>query len=1092
MYWVFADSKHLIELIASHVVPMEIWHSEVAFARSPAGEVWVEPVVSIPGPLARALKEHGVRSERKNSPTFQWRTVEAWWQLLPLDRLPNNGEIDRDRPVILEVPSGEEVSRTLQEILRMGGRLQCLHLPGALDEPVHLLVRDLPYFSWLAASDKALSRNQRVFVFRSSQMAIEAGFSHPLVDVIEVSPNHILLLDGQDRVQTISPTRMRTVAENRMLPIPTNEPADFKREQVDPIPARLRLMSRPSSEPPSFWVIPLAELQAWVQGAEQRLVEQLAVAILHSSKSPRVVVRPLKDQTSPVLLWESGFWASRSVPGLYLTWNRDLHPNVRPDVLRMVLECSRDRLTWVSEEPPNPLCVQSVPFSAFCPLVDWIDYELPYAVEPLEPWSPQWLGEFERFQILEEPRERSDKPQRESIDREEAEVPNRRTVRSKRSRSRESTEPKVSRPRVSPPGQRDHREARQRLMELQQSFLASGLPLDAEDHHTVWREMASLHFLLRQEEGGLLCLSHALWNGPPPEPAWFQEVWNAWPGKEQNDSPTRTLETLLRIKKPTAEDLSRLVFLLIWFSVGEFAEPFPRDRIADLQEFLMRFEQEWPIRVGWLAWVFLLKVVGEDALTLARARDRFLERLFAQGIRWERDLPLFLQSGKLGKGNGLAGRSGQLSEFREVLHAWSRANAKSTTNETRTYLDLVLAFGMARRGETAPAKELLESAGNLLRRKRDPLHQWCLEAFEYRIQQVLAGDSPASPWPRHLSEAFQAFSKHDQFKLNRLRQDSQILEPPQTRDLYRAYRQDAQDDLARELADLEAIGDSAELAAWLERLQKNHPNSEARFRVALAGLELAPRLGGTMAERLLEQSAQLLSKDCEAFPRMQLLEKSLRVAAHYDREAWVVRFVEDLSRFLDSLHDTEPDTMFSLESLAGECFQGMRRFGLRGEMIRLLDQMEHLANEPKTSTPDPIKRQLLSLQIAGGRFFFEQNEQAWPMLDRVRKMLHTGKQSALVQTQLARAYLKALAFAPPESAGERFWDFFQNVRGISDAFSLNSHVFVSQLSVVEAFIFAMTGEVNQTDPTTRRLLDDEEYCVRRRIHHDLQDAMRID
>lgn len=1091
MYWVFADSQHLIEVIASQTLPTEIVHSGVHFGESADGEIWVQPRVAIPRIVARKLKEKHVRAKRQ-TPVFHWMNLfhwfarPSWWQIVPPHRREELWENDPNQPVILQVTPGEELVRTMREILRLGGKLRGVALPAEPKERALLTAQRLPYFSRLAATDQTLPNPQQLFLFHNSQVAIEAGYSHPLADQIVVPEDHLLLLTGKGGTSVVERSRFRKLTPGRLLPFPSNAPKTFARKSIDSIPVRLRLVSRSSPEPPSLWVIPLTELRAWVRGAEQRLLEQFTVAILPSSDSPRVVVRPLNEKRPPVLLWESlGFCASRSVSGLYLPWNRDLHPAIRSEAIQTVLECGEEKLTWISEETENPLCVQSVSRSGFQPLMAWIEYELPHPAEPFQPWSPESPLEFERFQVLDEPRQRTVKPKREPVHPEDKENLSWKATRSQLPRSRKPSKPKVNRPTASPSMQRDHREARKRLAELQKNVRAKGLPLDTEEHSAAWLEMTGLHFLLRQGDQGIHCLSHALWDGSPPDAAWFQSVWNEWLGKGQGNSSLRILEDVMHRKKPTDEDLSRLVFLLVWHSTGESAESFPRDGLPELREFLTRSEQELPVRVGWLAWVSLLRIAGGDALALARVRDRFLEYLFAWGIRWEHDMPKFLRSGGPGSGTGLTGRSLRLSDFRDVLHEWSRSNGKNTANETRTYLDLVLAFGMARRSETGSAKQLLDSAGSLLRRNRNPLHRWCLNAFEYRIRQVLAAENPTLPLSRELTERFQAFSKHDQFKLHRLRQNSRILEPPRTRDVYRAYREASQDDLARELADLGDIRDSVELAKRFERIQQIHTQPEARFHVMVTGLELSPRMGGTIAERLLNQSSDLLSECREKTQRVQLLEKSLRVAAHYGREEWITRFVSELGRYLDSLRDDEPETVFSMESLVGESFQGMRRFGLRAEMIRLLDQLEQLANE-QTTTDNPVKLELLYLQIAGGRFFFEQEERAWPLLDRVREVLRSERLSAIAQTQLAGAYLRTLEFAPEESAGERFWDFFQSIRGISDAYSLNSLVFVSQLSVAEAFVFAITREVNQKDPATRRLLDDEEYCVRRRIHQDLQ------
>ncbi|MCA9069815.1 MAG: hypothetical protein KDA84_12870, partial [Planctomycetaceae bacterium] len=418
MYWVFADSHHLTEVIASQSLPIEVVNSSVHFAESTDGEIWVKPLASIPRKVARTLKESHVRTKQQ-LPVFNWTKVfrafarPSWWQILPPSPLSKNHPIDPGESVLLTLPTGEDLTRTLREILRLGGRLEKMYLPADGKGKAILQLKQLPYFTLLATRDRLYGKRQRLYQFHNPQVAIEVGFSHPLVDKILIPENRLLLLDGTGETTVLNQLQFHEIAERRSLSIPTDEPAPFVRSQVDPIPIRFRLVDRPSQAPPCLWVIPLMELQAWVREANQHVLEELSVTISDSFHSPLVILQPLKEQIPPALLWESAaFCLSQTVPGLYLPRNRDLHPQVRPVVIQAILKCHRDLVTWVAEDTGNSFSVCSVARSAFRPLVDWIQYQLPQLVDQLKPWSPQTVWDFERFHILEEPRESREKRSR--------------------------------------------------------------------------------------------------------------------------------------------------------------------------------------------------------------------------------------------------------------------------------------------------------------------------------------------------------------------------------------------------------------------------------------------------------------------------------------------------------------------------------------------------------------------------------------------------------------------------------------------------------------------------------------------------------
>src|SRR5262249_25531000 len=136
-----------------------------------------------------------------------------------------------------------------------------------------------------------------------------------------------------------------------------------------------------------------------------------------------------------------------------------------------------------------------------------------------------------------------------------------------------------------------------------------------------------------------------------------------------------------------------------------------------IQRFLGTHEPLLPVRGVWLAWHSLFQL-SHDVLALARTRDRLLERLFKNGLNPEQDLPGFLRFS-----------GGGSSERARTFHDWFvklpglvtkwiyriyTATGYHEPADMEGYASLILAYGLARLGESAEAKKLQSQAKELL------------------------------------------------------------------------------------------------------------------------------------------------------------------------------------------------------------------------------------------------------------------------------------------------------------------------------------------------------------------------------------------
>jgi hypothetical protein len=527
------------------------------------------------------------------------------------------------------------------------------------------------------------------------------------------------------------------------------------------------------------------------------------------------------------------------------------------------------------------------------------------------------------------------------------------------------------------------------------------------------------------------------------------------------------------------------------------------ERLNGVQRFLETHEKLLPVRCTWLAWRSLVQLSKDDVLTLARARDRLLERLFHNGLRPEQDLPSFLRfSGQPTSQRFRAVRQ-WMTNLCSQAHAWIQGGGGPAAGApTVAYTDLVFAFGLARLGETDASRELRQRAQDVLG-GMDDVHQFLLQAYDYRIKQALEGRPHSGPLPAEQMEYLEHMDRMPRYLVDRLRQHSHILEPEQKIDPYR-YWGARINDLEKALAELADLTDRKEIIDRVQKLLAGTPKgakgNDQRARILRAGLDLAPRVSEEFAQDLLDRTVATYDAMPEAqeqaalLDQAALLEKGMTVAAHFDRHEHIQMLVARFQKLLQSQRGGK--AVQSLDQLAAQCFRGLRKLGMRDEIDQLLRQMAEIILEGKDvaqvdvkalgSNP-PALRVLLS--VASGWLYFGRDRQAEPILNAARAVLFKGDLPPKESTTLAMTYAATVGQAPVEAAQRRLEEIFQKLQGIRDTYTTNTHYGLSQLDVVEAVIRAVVNDDFSLGANARRWLDDDEFLVRRRIHRDVRELM---
>ena len=539
---------------------------------------------------------------------------------------------------------------------------------------------------------------------------------------------------------------------------------------------------------------------------------------------------------------------------------------------------------------------------------------------------------------------------------------------------------------------------------------------------------------------------------------------------------------------------------MIWCAAAPDVKTNPfASRMDTAQQFFEKYESYMPVRTTWLMWRAFARMSGDDVLALARARDRLLERLFQQGLVPEHDLPAFLRVAGIRGGDRFRAVRQRIVDMRDTVQKWARdsrqTSVSDTQPETQHYIDLIYAYGLARLGAPNEVHDLVESARRHI--ATPPLHNWLFRAFEHRINQALERKPATGQLPAELLDELAGMEPKRAITINHLRGRSRIIEPTEMIDQYVRYHGHHRDELDKELLELSETTDRHLLAERLGTMLKEQRPPEQRTRVVTKALELVPRLGQAVAERVLTYVAPLVKAGSNPTRRGVLLEKALIIAAHFDRRDEAVQFVDQLQQLFTSLSDAKLETFQSLESVLGVSMRGMRRFGMRDQMTRLLDVVDELLNhfrdkaQKKPGDAEDHETLKLLLHVAAGWFYFNQEDRAWPILNEVREVLLESKLAPALRASLACTYCTTLAQAPVEKALGQLEDLFLKLRDIDAEFSTKDYYSRTQLEIVDSFILAVASDDFSLDKSGRKWVDDDEFLIRRRVHADVRAAMEL-
>jgi hypothetical protein len=1146
MIVLFPDLNILQLTLTIGAVPPEVAQKPAVAGFGEQEQVWVETTAKLPVTAQRELKRLGALVCKSSGVPLD--TEVSWWlELLPLVRDDAPLDALEKMLVLFDVPSGQELSRLVLEMLRLGNDRQSYRWleerKNGNDGRALLRVVGPPYYSLLRAIDQLGDPEMapRALVERAPGVWIEVGFRHPLAENIRPPKGKILLLRPPRQWLMLPDAPFRDIYEIVEFQL-ADGPTRWKDSTL---PHRLtvtpRLRPAGPAEGAELWVLrgnAIDELNRFVQNAEDQLLARLAFAVGEKNGQTIVVLRVRQSRLPPpiLVLPAEAYKSHLKLTNLFLPAGFALHPPLRRDVVRKLLAEDPSQITWLVSGENGCFTPEGLPDDVFRPLTDWVDYVLDRDREQLQAWVQAMQFEFEPFICDEEQPSKPKKPPASEKTRGPKAAPARPAAQG------EAGETTAFEPPAEPATEETVLEAfaavekiepseiEKELHAVEEEFLALPGGLDDASRRALWPRLAELNARLMKWEDAGICWLHALWDVGDDAGKWTA----AWFGTEAQSaarSPQSAvfnldeggermaddLDRLLALTEPATADLRAVAAYLAWSARREPRPAALMQRLPAIQRFLEKHEKMLPVRACWLAWHHLCQLTEGDLLSLARARDRLLERLFHNGLRPEQDLPSFLRFA--GQADGRRGRDlGQwMVKMNELARRWvdrQRGQAAIEYKEAKTkeYIDLLFAFGLARLGEHNTSRELLLRTQKTLV-KEDEAHAILFRLFEYRIRQAMEGQATNTPLEseslkrlnelRRIVQARRAEKKKEtgpplSYVVDKMRETSRILEPLQKLLAYRYIAAGSSGEVEQMLARLPDIEDRNELAKQIKWLiQKGKTSLPLQVRILRETLQQSPRVGEEIAEHLLEQAVRAydqsfsLPADDKERPEpnslMNLLERGLFVAAHFGRLDTVQAL---MTRFRQLLRvERESSSIIGFDQVIEQCLRGLRKLGLRDEIQELLALMSDAVlkgRNPVSLLPEkdagPLLRTLLP--IAAGWYDFGRDSLAEPIFQAARTLLLRKELVPTEHRDLACAYAKALGAAPITTAQQRLEELFERLEGIPIMSSYGDYFSPAQIKFVESVILAVVSDDFTQGAQARRWLDEDEYLVRQRIHSD--------
>lgn len=1067
---VFSSEEALQVAMRSGLVPQKTQRKRATVVVSESGEWEILPASKLSSLELGPLLAIGVK-QRALSAVFPRVEVSCWAEALPLCRAEEKGLPPK---VLFVVHSSAQLLEIAAELLRLGCDRQHLAVARTGDYRGLILVQEPPWLVLLRAAERDGIRALIPASPNTNGWWVEWGWRHPLqTQLAPMEEGFTLLLQGERWLFVESCEWV----EVRSQLIPAGISPAAVMSAADQVPKlTVPLFLRRSALPQTATLFVIAQgapaVEALVRSTPEVELRHMDFAVC----GELVLLRARPGRGASVVEWPGEAFATvDDIPHLYAPVGMALEPPMSREHVRTWLGAHPNDVTWLCATA-HGIQPYSLPESSFRPLQEWVDYRIDGATQTLLAWTKSATFDFAPYEVAEDVAVAVPVPGPIAVPPPPVSAPR---MPRQRTKKNSGELPLLSSSVVAPSPPRATQtslvgSAHVAVAEAERAWTESDASPLTPERQARWVQLAQAYAGVGRLRDAGIAWAHVLWNVEDSEAlALWSDRW------------AKTVRSI-DIASPPEKSLDEVHSVVACLLLASFRQDSSlKERATEWNRWLERYADELDVRTYWLARCALARVSGGDELGLARARDRLLMRL-QNGLSLDRDVPRFLRA--LGRGTELSAMQRTqhvATQLDSLLHAFSNTTRKRYTIEapfslTKAYLCLQFAWGFARLGHGERADALLEESSELIQ-SPDAVHSYLLRAYGARVMQAREALPPTTPLPPDINAQLVALEHLARYKVDRLRQFSQILEPQERLEAISAlFWKSGAEARGEELAALRALRDPSELLKGIRARMgvavDMQLSLDERVRLMDGLLDFLPSLPETHAVPLLHEFLTL-SEDLSGAHRAVILEDALKVAGHFGRASLVKQLVSQLGA---SIREVGAAGVEPLGRLLVSGVRTLRRVGLKAEAGELLSRAASLVQG------DDLPTLHARLGLAGGFMYLGANEQAQPIVDQA--MARLGRESGLIiaeRLKLTRATASALALGASETALPGLTRLAQQLPWITDSFNTNTHYCLSLLCFADALVLGYVGDDLTLTDVARRFLEEDEYLVRRKLHADV-------
>ena len=1107
--------------------------------------LWLTTSTDLTREITTMLQRLGVRVV-ESSMTKTTEKVACWQQLLPLEKSGITAN-ELGVSIVFELP-GDQFGSLIGEIERCRGGsysfrwLDDVTIDSGSDR-ILVLAESPPHFTLLRAVDNAdVDSGVRAFYQQAPRVWVAVGWRHSFARQIDAPAGKLLFL---------SPPRIWRCLDDLPFQAssPALEPSAAIKakpfaEALAAFPVPLHLRPFEDSAAAEMWIVrknALAWLERFLQRTDQQNLHRFTCAVIHNGDNPSLILRLRGKGPAPILLDPPlAFRPLLKLANLFVPCGFAPVPMPRRDTIRQLLSADPSRLTWLRNLDSGLFAAESAPMAAFRPLADLVDYRPHAPTRTLTLWLQSANMAFEPF--VERPVESVIQRSRPNpLSNPVKELPTSTKVENKSTsgwlsrvgkwlRGKSDSEQPIATSadddvlplpideavRTALPTSQSRSlgqsskmdEAKQRARVLTTRFHESLEELTPAKRLEMWPELAAAFTQANLPSEAAICWLNGLWEQPRPSPLW---AWG-WFKSEAAQAGWNPHQVDLNrwLTAPADEYRPRAIAA---YALWATLQPSPPDsfsgQLAQINTYLHAHERRLPIRAAWLVQMALARATRGDVLALAHTRDRLLARLHENGLSLARDVPSFVRNADDDDPDRSSRVGKWLTTKRKTINEWVGSLGPEAKNETasrlpllyeleaeipctQAYADLLIAWGLNRLGETNESGRLLDIARRTLPAS-DAIHGILGDVFDWRLQEAREQHSAAS-LPTSLLTRIESLNTNDRYQVDLLRQHLRILDPLEQIDARWASTMrhfQGWGELRRQLIELPALEHwelNRRVKLLIERAAREE--SEERQSILLAILRLANHVDRGSIETALDLSLGSSAGSQVQFLRM--LNHGLQAAAMLGLDGKVRLFAHRFASYVEEQKgQTSPNL---LEGLTGQSFRCLRKLGMKEEADQVLSRIAlwltrgmDLKDLRRVRANDwPILLRTL-LHVAAGWYYCGRSTQGHRIIDEVRNRdLFDGAMTLPDRTALALAYAGAIGQIPVKLAQGCYEELFMRLKKIAVT-GWNTHYTLQPLQLVDTVVRAVVSEDFSLGPGVRGFLDDDEFCVRQRIHREMKE-----